>query len=125
MKIRITGLILIVMCGCHSIQTAAPILDAKKDTSSTDIILKQVRWKVDYADKSSMFTERTYQCISEMYSLAYTPVDNGPVCRESCKLFAEVNSFVDSAPIYIENPQRYSLKGKGGICEKKYRKWKQ
>ena len=80
--------------------------------------LDRAAWLTRYADKANLSTVRTYQCISEMYSLAYRPIDSGPICRDACELIKQVNAFVQTAPAGIENPQQYKL-DESGVCTKK------
>jgi hypothetical protein len=98
--------VVLMVAGCHS------NLSPKPD----DGILK-AEWQLAYAAKANNFTTRTYQCTTEMWTLKYEPVDSGLICKDSCRLFAEVNAMVNSAPSYVDNPKQYLLEG--GICEPK------
>jgi hypothetical protein len=75
----------------------------------------QIEWIKRMTELELTYTTRTYQCITEMYSLAYRPVNSGPVCRESCKLLKQINVTAAEAPTYINNPQQYA-QGESKVC---------
>lgn len=95
--------VLVFLCGCSS-KPEPP------DTTESEL-----RWLREMTRLENTYTERTYQCMTEMYSLAYRPVNSGPVCRESCKLLEQVNTMAANAPAYIDNPQQYAL-GESKVC---------
>ena len=96
----------IFLAGCGTTQPGRVEVSAN-DSSSQKWL--RVEWNLRYTAMTNEFTERTYQCITEMYSLAYHPVESGPVCQESCALLDRVNEMVAQAPPYIVNPQQYAL----------------
>ena len=91
---------------------------ALEEATTQDRVLTEAEWESAYTKQADLFTTRTYECISEMYSLAYTPVDNGPMCQQACDQLHKVNAMVDSAPSYIENPRQYYL-GDASFCHSK------
>jgi len=111
-------LLLLVCVGCNDVETAAPILDEKPAHPTAKEL--QDKWLFAYADAANLYTERTYQCMTEMYSRAFDPnakrVNDGPICRESCKLKAAVNEMVRTAPPYIPDAGKYLL-GESDVCK--------
>jgi hypothetical protein len=84
----------------------------------------KVQWLLQMSHLSNQYTERTYQCMTEMYARAFVPeggrVNAGPICRESCKLLDQVNEMAKTGPTYVDNPQQYAL-GSSDVCSPKKR----
>lgn len=105
----------LLLCGCKRESTVAQLPTAiTQQAPQPDTRLTEVEWNSEYIRVTSVFTVRTYQCITEMYSLAYKPVNAGPVCRDACDLFHQVNALVDKSPFV--DAEKYRLESAGGVC---------
>jgi hypothetical protein len=113
-RILIIGLFL---AGCNS--QSHPVVSVSKPVANTKEL--QEKWLHSYTALANKSTVRTYECISEMYSLVYSHVASGPVCKASCALWDELDDMVANAPAYIENPEQYKSK-EATYCKKKSKK---
>lgn len=105
-----------LFAGCHGASKTGPmsVIEAVRP----DTLVLNINWNRKYSKEANLATTETYSCISEMYSLAYSPVNAGPVCREACAQMDKVNAMVTSAPSSVQNPEQYRIKKeKGDICD--------
>lgn len=110
----ISGLVTFAIFACLltvGVRDVNKCIRAETDRSQRDA------WLMDFTQRTNHNTAISYTCMSEMYSLVYKPVDSGPICREYCEGLRSINKMVDSAPIYIDNPDQYRLSL--GFCEAK------
>lgn len=105
-KFMLFGLLLLAGC-----KTEAPV-PLGDDSSLRQIQTQQEmeEWYTSYAMNTNASTMRVYQCEAEMYSMAYKPVESGPICRSACPLVDQVNAMVDSAPASIADKGKYRLR---------------
>jgi len=107
------GLLLVSLLLCSCAPDSNPQQPALRDIQHTKEL--KTNWYLSYAALANKGTERTYQCISEMYSLAYKPVNSGPICEDSCELWEKLNKMVAEAPAFVDNPSQYAV-DKGKVC---------
>ena len=110
-------LTLALLMGLWGCTKSAPVqsetrLPASEKINTTEL---RIQWlgAIDRIERE--YTVRTYQCMTEMYSLVYSPVNSGPICRASCELLSQANAMAASGPSYVDNPQQYAL-GKSDVC---------
>jgi len=77
-----------------------------------DLNSKREAWDLNYIDLAYRNTSKAYECISEIYSLTYHPVDSGPICRSYHKESKELDRIVCAAPDYVENKEQYLVLSK-------------
>jgi hypothetical protein len=116
------GLAVYARLGCEDkeFQKRLDIAAAKDKEAMEAVRLDNLRtdWYLKETALANEYTIRTWQCVTEMYSLAYDPVNSGPVCKESCVLLRRVNEMAAQAPPYIENPGKYAL-GDSKVCKER------
>src|SRR5579859_1018625 len=74
-------------------------------------------WEDQYTEAANMFVSLTSDCISEMYSLKYYPVNAGPDCKKACDQLHKVNSLVDNSPVV--GTEKYRIEDNGSVCVKR------
>jgi hypothetical protein len=109
------SVLLLLLCslGCEKDQKAH--IEVPKPVKAP-ASMTQNEFDLQLTTAGSQATIRIYQCITEMYSLAYTPTSSGPVCRDACELYKHLNEFEEAHPALNANVGDGTLTGVPHFC---------